>query len=163
MTQTHLLSRRSQTEATASDRFEPRRLVLAGVVTVVASVIATVAIRALSVAVIAVPAAFAPLHLSSVVSLTIIGAGAAAASCLVFNQLFKRPVSSFLHIAPVVLALSFIPDFAIWAGHSNGASASTVIPLLVMHVAVGLICMSVLPLLGAEPESLARALRRPAR
>jgi len=54
------------------------------------------------------------------------------------NTVSKQPIRTFWRVAPVALVLSFIPDIAIWAGPRllTHTTASTVLPLMVMHVAV---------------------------
>jgi len=99
-----------------------------------------------------VPAAFTPLKLGSVVMLTVLGVLAAAGACRLLNTFSTQPVRTFWRVAPVALVLSFIPDIAIWVGHaySHTATASTVLPLMVMHVAVASLCLTLLPRLGSE-------------
>ena len=123
--------------------FSPRRLVLAGLAAAVASLVATVAIRAITVSVETVPSAFTPLHTSSVIFLTILGVVGATVACLVLNTLVASPLRSFRRIVPIALTLSFVPDAAIWLSNSyqHTARASTVVPLLIMHVAVASICL----------------------
>ena len=58
-------------------------------------------------------------------------------------------VLAVLAVALVVLAVSFLPDLAAWAGDewpgTNGKSIGT---LIVMHIAVGAVCYYVLPAFG---------------
>ncbi len=138
----------------SATHFSARRLVLAGAAAAVASVVATVAIRAITVSVESVPTAFSPLHTSSVVSLTILGVIGATVACLILNALVANPLKTFRRVVPFALALSFVPDIAIWAGHSyqHTDRASTVIPLLIMHVAVAAICLFSFLRLGPRVE-----------
>ena len=131
-------------------RFERSRLLRAGAATLVSSVVAVLVIRAVARSVVTVPASFTALRTSSVITLTVLGVIAATGACLVLNRRVSRPISTFRRIALVALAISFIPDIAIWASHSHGASAKTVIPLMLMHVAVGSLCLLILPTLGRE-------------
>jgi hypothetical protein len=134
-------------------RFVTRRLALATAVTLAGSVITVLVVRAIAVNVVTVPAAFTPLKLGSVVMLTVLGVLAAAGACRLLNTVSKHPVHTFWRVAPIALVLSFIPDIAIWAGHgySHTATASTVLPLMVMHVAVASLCLTLLPGLGTAP------------
>jgi len=136
--------------------FSPRRLVLAGVAAAAVSVVATVSIRAITVSVEAVPSAFSPLHTSSVVFLTILGVVGATVECLVLNALVASPLRTFRRVVPIVLALSFIPDALIWISHAyeHTARAGTVVPLLIMHVAVASICLFSFLRLGTAKEPL---------
>lgn len=133
-------------------RFATGRLALATAVTVTGSVISVLVVRAVAVNVVTVPAAFTPLKLASVVMLTVLGVLAAAGACRLLNTVSRQPIRTFWRVAPVALAVSFIPDIAIWAGHaySHTATASTVLPLMIMHMAVAGLCLTVLPGLGAE-------------
>ena len=138
----------------SATHFSPRRLVLAGLAAAGASLVATVAIRAITVSVETVPSAFTPLHTSSVVVLTIFGIVGATAACLVLNALVASPLRTFRRIVPIALTLSFIPDISIWASHSyeHTARTSTVVPLLIMHVAVASICLFSFLSLGPRRE-----------
>ena len=138
----------------SATHFSPRRLVLAGLAAAGASLVATVAIRAITVSVETVPSAFTPLHTSSVVVLTIFGIVGATVACLVLNALVASPLRTFRRIVPIALTLSFIPDISIWASHAYGHTArtSTVVPLLIMHVAVASICLFSFLSLGPRRE-----------
>jgi len=96
-----------------------------------------------------------PLHTSSVVLLTIVGVVGAAAACLTLNALVASPLRTFRRIVPFALALSFIPDAAIWASNAydHTARASTVVPLLIMHVAVASICLFSFLNLGPQRQA----------
>jgi hypothetical protein len=135
-----------------SARFSNGRLAATGLGAVVAAVVANVVIRAIAVSVVNVPAAFTPLHASSVITLTVFGVIGATIACLLLNRFTDRPVGTFRTLAPIALALSFIPDALIWLSHSYGhtARASTVFPLLLMHVAAAAICIVALPAFARE-------------
>ncbi len=137
------------------DRFALRRLPATAAVTLVGSVVTTVIIRAIAINLVDAPTAFTPLHTSSVIFFTVLGAIAATLACAVINRVASRPVDAFRRIVPFALIASFIPDIAIWASHGyqHTATASTVVPLLVMHVAVATICRLTLPALGVRRVS----------
>jgi Family of unknown function (DUF6069) len=139
----------------AADRFSGRRLALAGVVTLVGALIATLAIRAITVASVNVPNAFTPLKTSSVTVLTILGVLGATFACAALNRLATRPVAAFRRLALAALAVSFVPDIAIWATHAyqHTATAKTVIPLMAMHLPIAAICILVLPAIGGEQRT----------
>ncbi len=128
-------------------RFATGPLLRIGAVTALASVAATVIIREIAVSVVTVPSAFQPLKVPSVVSLTILGVAGATASCFALNRLVRDSGGAFRRVAGFALLLSFIPDAAIWASHAyqHTARASTVAPLVIMHVAVGALCIVLLP------------------
>jgi hypothetical protein len=142
---------------TDSPGFGSRELAAATAVTLVGSVAAVLIIRAIAVNVVSVSPLFEPLKTGSVLALTILGVLAAGAACAGLNRFVAGPIRSFRRIAPIALALSFIPDFAIWilGAYHDTAQAKTVIPLLVMHVAVASICYTLLPRLGAARKPTA--------
>lgn len=130
-------------------QFSRERLLRAGVVALVASVVASMVVRTVTVHMVRVPASFAPLHVSSVIGLTVLGVLAAVFTCTELNNRTAAPVKVFRRIAPAALLLSFIPAIGIWIGHSNpGTRAATIIPLLLMQLTVALICVVLLPTLG---------------
>jgi len=133
-------------------RFATRRLALATAVTLAGSVISVLIVRAIAVNIVTIPAAFTPLKAQSVIMLTVLGVLAASGACLLLNRFVKQSIRTFWRIAPVALVLSFIPDIAIWAAHgySHTATATTVLPLMVMHVAVAGVCLTLLPGLCTE-------------
>jgi hypothetical protein len=63
-----------------------------------------------------------------------------------------RPALTFRRAAPFLLVLTLIPDAVIWISHAYGGPArgSTVIPLMLMHITVGTICIATLPRLGVS-------------
>ena len=127
--------------------FSPARLLQLGGLAMVASLVSVLVIRAVAVTVVDVPSVFSPLNLSDTLTLTALGVAGAVIACLGLNAFAKRPVRTFRAVAWVVLLISFAPDISIWAMHSysHSARAATVIPLLIMHLAVGLICLVLLP------------------
>jgi hypothetical protein len=136
---------------TDGPRFGSRELAAATGVTLIGSVAAVLIIRAIAVNVVSVSPLFKPLAAGSAVGLTILGVLAACGACAALNRFVADPIGSFRRIAPIALALSFIPDFAIWVGgaYQGTAEAKTVLPLLVMHVAVASLCFALLPRMGA--------------
>ena len=92
---------------------------------------------------------FSPLRPASVISLTVVGVLLATATCLWLNRTSPRPIATFRSIALVVLPLSFIPDAAIWlTAHYPQTRATTVLPLMAMHILVAIACLVALPRLG---------------
>jgi hypothetical protein len=133
-------------------RFAPRSLALAVALTALAAVVTVIVVRAITLSVVTVPSAFTPLaKASSAIFLSVIGVLAAAAACLLLNRVADRPVAAFRRVAPIALVVSFAPDIAIWASHAyhHTAKASTVLPLMIMHLLVAGLCVAVLPRFGA--------------
>jgi uncharacterized protein DUF6069 len=141
-----------QTPPEANTKFAPSSLGVATALTAAGSVVAVVVVRAITLNLVTVPTAFTPLSkASTAITLSILGVLAASASCLLLNRLSDRPVETFRRVAPIALAVSFVPDIAIWAAHSfhHSAKASTVLPLMIMHVLVATLCLTLLPRLGS--------------
>ena len=137
--------------ATVPDlRFSPRRLARAWLVAAAVGVLSAVAICEVALNVVNVPSAFRPLSVGPVVMLTILGVSAATLACLALNLVSAKPVEMFRRVAPVALLISFVPDVAIWSSHAYGhtARASTVLPLMLMHIVAAGICIVALPALG---------------
>jgi drug/metabolite transporter (DMT)-like permease len=135
-------------------RFQQRRLPAAGAAAAAASVAAVALIRAVSGALVTIPAGFRPLQAASWTILTVLAAAASAAGCAVLNRAVRQPVTVFYRLAPAVLVVSFAAPLLIWATRPwPGTSAATVTVLLVMHVAVGLCCITLLPGFGTARRS----------
>ena len=138
-------------------RFSTQKLAAAGAATLAVSLAAVLIIRAITVSAVDVPSAFSPLRAGGVIGLTVLGVVFATIICLTLNRTVSRPIDTFRRIATAGFVLLFIPDIAIWVNHSFGgtAKASTVIPLMLMHVAVFAACVTLLPALGREPRTAA--------
>jgi len=129
--------------------FSPRRLIPATGATLAASLVGVLAIRAVAVSGATDTSRFSPLRPLSVISLTVIGVLMAAATCLWLNRTSGRPLATFRSVALAALLLSFIPDAAIWLTSAYPQTrAATVLPLMAMHVLVGIVCVVALPRLG---------------
>lgn len=137
--------------------FSPRRLVRATAVAIPVSVVGVLVIRAIAASDAATTDRFTPLNVGSVVSLTVIGVLLAAATYAWLNRVADRPQARFRSVALAALALSLIPDAAIWASHHYPQTrAATVLPLMAMHVLGAVVCLVVLPRLGRADSASAR-------
>jgi Family of unknown function (DUF6069) len=135
-------------------RFQQRRLPAAGAAAAAVSVAAVSVIRAVSGALVTIPAGFRPLQPASWATVTVLAVAAATAGCAVANRVSRQPVAVFYRLAPVVLVVSFAAPLLVWATRPwPGTGAATVAVLLVMHVAVGLCCITLLPGLGTARRS----------
>jgi hypothetical protein len=139
--------------ALPGERFAGRALLRATGFALVASIAGVLAIRGVTGVLSDVPSAFTPLAPASIVSLTVLGVVAAALFALALNRLSARPATMFRRAVPIAVTVSFVPDVAIWVGnaYSGTAKASTVLPLMLMHLVVAGICLAVLPRLGTRP------------
>ena len=138
------------TAAAATAAPERRSLLRASGVTVVVALSVNIAIWAAATAISDVPDRFTPLQPGSVAFLTIIGVAAAAG---VFGLLLSRvpnPTATFRLMVPVPLAVSLIPDVLIWTtdAYDGAARAETVLPLMAMHAAAAMACVTLLPALA---------------
>ena len=131
---------------------ERRRLLRAATVTAAVALLVNLVIWAAATAINDVPDRFTPLQPGSVAFLTIIGVAAAAG---LFGLLLSRvpnPTATFRRVVPVALAVSLIPDVLIWAtdAYDGAARAETVLPLMAMHVATAIACVTLLPALATS-------------
>jgi hypothetical protein len=127
----------------------PPRLAPASGAALAASMVGVLAIRALAVSAASNTSRFSPLRLGSVISLTVVGVLLATATCLWLNRTSDRPLATFRYVALAALALSLIPDAAIWlTAHYPQTRAATVLPLMAMHILVAIVCLVTLPRLG---------------
>jgi Family of unknown function (DUF6069) len=129
--------------------FAPRRLIPATGAALAASLAGVLAIRALAIWGASNTSRFSPLQPGSVISLTVAGVLLASATCLWLNRTSDRPLATFRSVALAALALSFIPDGAIWlTAHYPQTRAATVLPLMAMHILVAIVCLVALPRFG---------------
>jgi hypothetical protein len=146
-------NRRSAPELPAR-AFSPRRLVPATGAALAASLGGVLAIRALAVSGASNTTRFSPLRPASVISLTVVGVLLATGTCLWLNRTSNRPLATFRSVALAALALSFVPDAAIWlTAHYPQTRAATVLPLMAMHILVATVCLVALPRLGQAHTS----------
>ena len=97
----------------------PDRLAVAGprawvawIRTIVGAVAATLAVRAVSLAVFDIPPAFQPLAVAGpTVFLTVVGAGAGLGVAVAIDKRSDRPVPLFQRVVVATLAVSLLPDF----------------------------------------------------
>lgn len=91
-------------------------------------------IRAITVSLTSVHG-FQPLTPGPEIAFTLLGLLAAAATAVLLNRYAQSPMRSFRRVVPIALAVSFIPDLALWAAGGQ-ARAATILPLMIMHTSV---------------------------
>lgn len=124
---------------------ELKRLVWAGPLTVLASCLAVLLIRAVAVAILKPGPTFLPLTMRFPIVDTFWGAGAAV---LVFRAICRdEPVNKFRALAAKALAVSFLPDLWLAIQHGYGGGWPEAFALATMHIAVWAICVTLLPCL----------------
>jgi hypothetical protein len=124
---------------------ELKRLVWAGPLTVLASCLAVLLIRSAAVAILKPGPGFLPLTLRPPIIDTVWGAGAAV---LVFRSMCSdamKPVNAYRALAAKALAVSLLPDLWIAILHGYGGGWQEASALVTMHVAVWVICVTLLP------------------
>ena len=135
------------------DRPAQRRLATSALIAVLGAVIANLIIGGLARAVVSAPHRFTPLQPPAFIALTIVGVLAAVGVYRVLIARVADPAHAFRRLVPIVLPLTYIPDALIWAvgAYGGAASARTVLPLMVMHLAAATVCWVVLPALRDQP------------
>jgi hypothetical protein len=138
-----------------SSRVSFGRIVLAGIATVAAAVVANLVVRAVLLLFPPIAPEFPPFQVASVVGFTLMGVVGATIAYGVITRLSSTPESTFGKVAIVVLILSIIPNI-LAAFNPNampfpGASSIAYLGLTVFHLVAALICIALLPRL-ARPE-----------
>lgn len=129
---------------------DARRIWLAGLVGIVASVAANLVLRALFFAVMPLPVDFPPLQAGAVATVTTIGTLAAAIVYALIVRFSARPVTVFRWVAVVALILSILPNLALVADPTAipfpfaGASSMAFGVLIAFHIVAALVSVAVL-------------------
>lgn len=111
------------------------RLLAAGVMAAVMSVVVNDALALLAVAVVGIPGVFPPLHTIAVTVVTVVGVALAVSAFGVATRRSTRPLRFYATVAAVSLLLSWLPDLAIFLHHVfPGTSGTGVAALAVLHL-----------------------------
>ncbi len=135
------------------DSLQLDRAPLAGFLTVFASVIAVLIVRAIAVAVLHPDPRFEPLAIGPPIMDTVIAATIAVLVFLKVAESSSRPIRTWRRIAAAVLVLSFWPDVALAQAHRFGGWPEAY-ALMAMHVAVCALCVTMLPALVKAKTTL---------
>ena len=112
-----------------------RRLLAAGIGTVLAGTVANVLIALALASWLQVSAAFTPLRPSSVASLTVTGVAGAAIVFALLTRISADPVRTFGRVAGVALLVSWVAPAAVWAVHAfPGTTGPAVLGLMSLHL-----------------------------
>lgn len=134
---------------TQSSTVSAARFLGAGVLTVVAAVVANLVVRALLFALFDLPMEFVPFQPFRVAFLTTAGVGAAALVFAVIARRSDRPISVFRRVAVVAFVLSAVPNVALAvnpeAAPFPDASATGFLVLIIFHVVAAVISVILLP------------------
>lgn len=142
-----------------ANHFSLSRLWWLGPLTVVAALIANIAVRAVALALFAVSPLFPHFMWDHLVGFTLVSVTAAVLVFALVARSARRPLHRYRQIATVVLILSLLPDAALFFGNDPTGSPAAIIALMVMHVVDAAICVSVLttlPRVGEHHRAEAR-------
>jgi hypothetical protein len=131
---------------------ESRRMLWVAPLTVVASVLAVLAVREVAIRVVHPAPEFLPLTLGPPILDTILGC---LGAIVVFGSIVFYPdsVRTYRRVAAAVLLVSFIPDVLLAKSHEMGGGWTEALFLVIMHVVVWAICVTVLPGLSLANHS----------
>lgn len=156
---TDALSPRAQTQRSTirmsdgADRSSLSRLWWLGPLTVVAALIANVAVRAVALALFAVSPLFPHFMWDHLVGFTLVSVTAAVVVFALIARSARRPLHRYRQIAAAVLTLSLLPDAALFFGDDPTGSPAAFLALMVMHVVDAAICVGLLTTLSRVGEN----------
>jgi hypothetical protein len=137
---------------------ESRRFMWVAALTIFASVLAVMAVRAAAVRILHPNPTFMPLAVEPPIIDTVLGA---LAAIFVFLKIasYPNPARTYRRVAAVALVVSFVPDVLLAESHDMGGGWPEAYALMIMHVVVCVICITLLPGLGLTTRSQTRASR----
>lgn len=145
----------SASEEPSNNRVDPTRVLWAGPLTLLISVIAVMCIRIIAVHTLSPDPDFQPLRMAPPILDTVLFGGAAI--IVFFRMCFfsvDDPTARYRSLAWKVLVVSFVPDVLVAARHSWGGSWPEAAALMTMHVAVWALCVTMLPALARGRRKL---------
>ena len=138
---------------------------LTGLLAIIGSLVATLAVRAVALAVLEIPSAFLPLMTPApTIFFTVVGVTIGVAVFAAMRRVASQPTQLFRIVAGIGLLLSFLPD--VWlltdaaGGTFPGATISGVGSLMVQHVAAAAVVVWMLTMRGAarlSPQTASEA------
>ena len=119
----------------------------AAALTIAAAVVAALAVREVAVRVLHPDPAFTPLSFGSPIVATVV---CTAMAIYVFVGLisYPNPVRTWRRVSAIVLILSFAPCLLVAISHIMGGGWPEAYALMTMHVAVWVVCVTLLPSLA---------------
>jgi len=125
---------------TRTEHIATARLLRVGALAIGASVVANLLIRIIAVNVLGIGKDFPPLGWGPPIVFTIMGVLGAIIVFAIVARFSKRPIRLFRIIGLVVLVLSLIPDIMLLRANTMpGTTLGSVLTLMLMHVATGVI------------------------
>ncbi len=131
---------------------DSRRMIWVAPLTLIASILSVLAVRAVAVRVIHPKPSFIPLTPEPEILDTTIGC---IGAIVVFAMIVFSPdsVRTYRWVSTGVLLLSFIPDVALARSHEMGGGWAEALFLMLMHVVVWAVCVTLLPTLSMTAHS----------
>jgi cytosine/uracil/thiamine/allantoin permease len=135
-----------------AERVLYEKLLVAGLVALLGSVLANLLLRVIAVALLRPDPAFMQLQWGPPIFFSVIGVLGAIGAYALIGRRSQRPISLFRRVALIVLLLSFIPDvLLLFAGAAvPGVTLPNVIALMLMHVVAWYITVQALTRLAGE-------------
>jgi len=126
---------------------DSRRFLWVAALTIFVSVLAVLAVRSVAVRILHPNPAYLPLTVEPPVLDTILGV---VAAIFVFIKVasYPNPARTYRRVAALALVVSFVPDVLLAESHGMGGGWPEACALMIMHVAVCVICITLLPRLG---------------
>ena len=137
--------------ASTTSSIQLKKLWWVGPLTVLASVIGVLIVRAIAMAILPPPYAPGLEMIMASISLTVVFCAAAVIVFALVARYAKNPVRTYVIISSIFLVISFLPDIAVVSMPIPGAGWPYSITLMIMHVVAGFITVFMLIKLTA-PE-----------
>ena len=130
----------------AASPIQLRRLLWVGPLTVLASVIGVLIVRAIAMAILPPPYAPGLAMIMISIVLTVVLCSAAVVVFALVGRFAKKPIRTYIIISSIFLVISFLPDLAVpsMAAVMPGANWGYAITLMIMHVVAGFITVYML-------------------
>lgn len=138
----------------------PGRVLWAGPLTLLASVVVVAIIRLIAVHILMPDPDFQPLNPEPPIFDTVLFGGAAVFLFFRMSTYSLSPIAEYRSLAWKVLIVSFIPDVLVALRHSWGGGWPEAFALMTMHVSVWALCVTMLPGLSRR-RSVPRASDHP--
>lgn len=130
--------------ASTTSSIQLKKLWWVGPLTVLASVIGVLIVRAIAMATLPPPYAPGLEMIMASISLTVVFCTAAVIVFALVARYAKNPVRTYVIISSIFLVISFLPDIAVVSMPIPGAGWPYSITLMIMHVVAGFITVYML-------------------
>ncbi|NJN82858.1 MAG: hypothetical protein HC802_11650 [Caldilineaceae bacterium] len=132
----------------APARIPASRIWRAGLIAIVVSVAANVALLWLVVRIVDISPDFPPMQAGPIAFLTAVGGLLATVTYLIITRISKRPVRTFWIVAIIALLISLVPDIGGVISPESvpvpGATATAFLALMIFHVVAAVIDVLIL-------------------